>query len=446
VRLVANYDPAFRVQFEGALPPSEERYWRGPVLHDFDGHTWQRASGVYRPRQRLQYLGTPYHYRVALEPSRQRWWIALDTPAKSPEAGVFLSYDNQLIAAEPVVTPLSFDAVSYTRTAAAEPLAASGRRQDSIPPPGNPRTRALAHELRGRSASDADFVDAVLEYLRSGGFEYSLTPEPLGSDALDDFLFSTRAGFCGHYASAFVSLMRAAGVPAHVVTGYLGGEWNPIGEYLVVRQSDAHAWAEVWLEGRGWTRIDPTAVVAPERLRRGVFDLLPDALAGSERLLRNFVWLTRLWQRWDAANNWWTAHVVKFDLSAQLDLLGQLGVRSPEARYLGWAFMLALCGWLAFIAWHSGRGARGPPADPLARAYLRLCRKLARIALPRAPYQGPLSLAAAVSARRPDLADPVGRLLGRYAQLRYGPPAPHSRARDIKEFRRAVGRLSLRRG
>ena len=443
VRLVANYDPAFRVQFDGAAPPPEERYWRGPVLHDFDGHTWQRASGLYRPRQHLQYLGTPYHYRVALEPSRQRWWIALDTPAKSPEAGVLLSYDNQLIAAEPLVAPQSFDAVSYTRTAAAEPLSVSGRRQDSVPPPGNPRTQALAHELRERSASDADFVRAVLDYLRTGGYEYSLTPEPLGSDALDDFLFRTRAGFCGHYASAFVSLMRAAGVPAHVVTGYLGGEWNPIGDYFVVRQSDAHAWAEVWLEGRGWTRIDPTAVVAPERLRRGVFDLLPDALAGSERLLRNTAWLTHLWQRWDAANTWWTAHVVKFDLSAQLDLLGWLGVPSPDARYLGWAFMLALCGWLAFIAWHSGRGARGAAPDALGRAYLRLCRKLARIAPPRAPHQGPMSLAAAVSARRPDLSARVQPLLARYAQLRYGPTAPATRRQDVEAFRRAVARLSL---
>jgi len=212
-----------------------------------------------------------------------------------------------------------------------------------------------------------------------------------------------------------------------------------------VRQSDAHAWAEVWLEGRGWTRIDPTAVVAPERLRRGVFDLLPDALATRARLLRGSAWLTGLLQRWDAANAWWSDHIVKFDYSAQLDLLGRFGIRSPDVRYLGWAFTLALLGWLALIAWHIGRSARPTPPDALARAYARLCNKLARIGPPRAPHQGPLSFAATVTTHRPDLKDSVHALLARYAQLRYGPAAPASRAQDIEEFRRAVARLSLSR-
>jgi len=445
VKLVASYNSAFRVQFAARAPPAEELYWRGPVLHDFDGHTWRRASGAFHLRQRLQYLGTPYRYRVALEPTRQRWWFALDTPAQSSDANVLLTYDNQLLGAEALTEPLSFDAVSYTRTRALEPLGAFGRQQDTTLPPGNPRSVALAQTLRQRAGSDADFVQATLEYLRSSGFVYTLTPEALGADPVDDFLFDTRAGFCGHYASAFVTLMRAAQVPAHVVTGYLGGEWNPIGDYFLVRQSDAHAWAEVWLEGRGWTRIDPTAVVEPERLRRGVFDLLPDALATRERLLRGSAWLTRALQRWDAANAWWSDHVVKFDYSAQLDLLGRFGIRSPDVRYLGWAFMLALLGWLAIIAWHIGRSARPAAPDALARAYARLCRKLARIGAPRAPYQGPLSLAETLRAHRPDLSDRVQPLLRRYTQLRYGPAAPATRAQDIEEFRRAVARLSLSR-
>jgi len=445
VKLIANYDPAFRVQFTGRAPPAEERYWRGPVLHDFDGYTWRRTPGVFPRRQRLQYLGAAYRYRVALEPSWQRWWFALDTPAQSPDVNVLLTSDNQLLGSEPLTEAVSFDAVSYTRTRALEPLGTFARQQDAAPlPPGmNPRSVALAQTLRQRAGSDADFVQATLEYLRSGGFVYTLTPEALGADAVDDFLFDTRAGFCGHYASAFVTLMRAANLPARVVTGYLGGEWNPIGAYFVVRQSDAHAWAEVWLEGRGWTRIDPTAVVAPERLRRGVFDLLPDALTTPERLLRSSAWLTRLLQRWDAANAWWSDHVVKFDYSAQLDLLGRFGIRSPDVRYLGWAFMLALLGWLALIAWHIGRSARPASPDTLARAYARLCRKLERIGPPRAPHQGPLSFADTVTARRPDLRGSVHALLARYAQLRYGPAAPGTRAQDVEEFRRAVARLSL---
>jgi hypothetical protein len=189
--------------------------------------------------------------------------------------------------------------------------------------------------------------------------------------------------------------------------------------------------------------VDPTAVIAPERLRRGVFDLLPDALSGAERLLRASPWLTRLLQRWDALNSWWGDRVVKFDFSAQLDLARRLGIRSPDARHLGWAFVLALLGWLALIAWHIGRRARPPRPDALARAYVRLCRKLARIAPQRVAHQGPLSLAAAVGAYRPDVAASVRALLTRYAQLRYGPPQPATRAADIEAFRRAVVRLSL---
>ncbi|HXW73183.1 MAG TPA: DUF3488 and transglutaminase-like domain-containing protein [Steroidobacteraceae bacterium] len=445
--LVSSYDPAFRVTFAAAVPPPEERYWRGPVLHDFDGHTWRRIPGVLRLRQPLEYLSTPYRYRVALEPSRRHWWIALDTPALSPDTHVLLSYDYELLATESVSEPLSYEALSYTRTRAREPLSLGEQRQDTrLPPTGNPRTHALAESLHARAGSDAAFVEAVLEYLRTGGFTYTTTPKQLGPDSTDDFLFNTREGFCGHFASAFVVLMRAAGVPARVVTGYLGGEWNPVGAYFLVRQSDAHAWAEVWLAGRGWTRVDPTAAVAPERLRRGIIDLLPDALSVRQRLLHASPWLTALLQRWDAADAWWTNHVVRFDYSAQIDLLSRLGVRSPDARYLGWAFMLALCGWLVLIAWQVGRSPRPARPDALARAYARLCRKLARVAPPRGLHQGPLSFAATVIAHRPDLEPAVWPLLNRYAQLRYGPPAPELNDADVEAFRRSVARLSVRRG
>jgi transglutaminase-like putative cysteine protease len=399
------------------------------------------------PRQPLEYVGTAYHYHLTLEPSRRPWWYALDTPARSPDAErVRLTSDQQLVAAAPVTESLGFDAVSYTHTRATQPLDPLSRGlETSLPAEANPRARALARELHRRAGSDGAFVQAVLDYLRGGGFTYSLEPERVGADAIDDFLFRTRVGFCGHYASAFVVLMRAAGVPARVVTGYLGGEWDPYGGYYLVRQSDAHAWAEVWLPSRGWTRVDPTAVVAPERLQRGIADLMPDALPARARLLHASPWLARLLQRWDAANAWWTERVVKFDYAAQLDLLSRFGIRTPDARNLGWAFMLALGGWLTAIAWHIGRGARAVPPDALALAYRRLCRKLARVAAARAPHQGPMSFAASVTAGRPDLAAPVQQLLGQYTRLRYGPPGGDAaaRARSVEEFRRAVARLSL---
>lgn len=442
-QLATDYEPVFRVKFSGAAPRPEERYWRGPVLHEFDGYTWRRGYALLRALPPLDARGTPYRYRVVLEPTHRRYWFGLDTPVQAPDERATLSYDHQLIAREDVNTPVSFEGLSYTQLLGPQPLPAIERHQDlTLPAAVNPRSRELATQLRAQAGSEAAFVGTVLDYFRRGGFVYSLEPEPVGGDPVDQFLFRTRTGFCGHYASAFVALMRAGGVPARVVTGYLGGEWNPIGGYLVVRQSDAHAWAEVWLAARGWTRIDPTAVVAPERLRRGVMELLPGALSARERLLRASPWLTPLLQRWDAATAWWSERVLRYDYGAQLDLLARLGVRAPDARTLGWAFMLVLCLWLIGIGWYFGRAAPAARADPLARAYRRLCRKLARALPPRQSHEGPLAFAAAVRAQRPDLAADVQPLLERYAQLRYGPP----RAADgqaVAAFARAVARLRV---
>ncbi len=443
-RLVANYDPAFRVKFAGA-PPPPPRYWRGPVLHDFDGRTWRRREWAAHPRQPVEFLGAPVHYHVSLQPTQQRFWFALDLPARSPAGQVALTYDFQLIARDPVTDAISYEAVSYPGTRATGALSASARREDTtLPVNANPRARELALQLRAAAGSDADFVAATLDYLAKGGFVYSLEPQPLGANTVDELIFNTREGFCGHYASAFADLMRAAGVPARIVTGYLGGEWNPVGQYLLVRQADAHAWTEVWLEGRGWTRVDPTAVVAPQRLQRGMFDLMPQAFGAGERFIHAAPWLQRLLQRWDAANSWWNDNVVKFEYSTQMDLLARLGIRAPDARYLGWAFMAALLGWLAIVGWHMGRTARAPAGDALARAYLRLCRKLARAGATRLPHQGPVDFAQGIARGHPELAAQVQGLLERYAQLRYG-PAGAAQASEVADFSRAVARLSLRR-
>jgi transglutaminase-like putative cysteine protease len=443
-RLILEYDPAFRASFAGAPPPAEQRYWRGPVLHRFDGHTWRRDPLSLQPRLPLESHGEAVRYRVALEPSRQRWWFALDLPVEAHGERVFLNSDYQLIGAEPVNQLLTYEALSYLGARMQGTLGALARREDTALPAGlNPRTHELATLLRAHAASDADFVRDVLDYLARNGFVYTLEPAPLGHDSIDDFLFRTREGFCGHYASAFVTLMRAAQVPAHVVTGYLGGEWNPVGGYLLVRQADAHAWAEVWLEGRGWTRVDPTAVVAPERLRRGVMDLMPEAFSAGERLLHS-AWVTSLLQRWDAANTWWSEHVIKFDYATQVNLLERLGIHGPDARYLGWAFVAALLLWLALTGWYLARGGRRVRPDALARAYLKLCAKLARAGAARAPHEGPLALARSVRARSAELGARVQPLCEAYARLRYGPQVPGAFEREVAEFARAVARLPVR--
>ncbi len=445
-RLTASYDIAFRVRFDGKPPPPEERYWRGIVMHEFDGTTWTAGQYPTGQMQRLDCLSRPYRYRVYLQPTFERWWLALDTVMGSPSADVHYTGDEQLIVPRRVTDSVSYSAISCTHVLSSLPLSSAARLEDTqLPPERNPRTLALAVQMRRNAGSDAAFVQAALAFLRTGGFSYSLTPPTLGSNPVDDLLFHTRTGFCAHYASAFVDLMRAGGVPARVVTGYLGGEWNPYDGTLIVRQSDAHAWAEVWLHGRGWTRVDPTAVVAPERLYRSILDLLPNSVSAPERLVHAWPWLGAALERWEAINGWWNDRVVGFNYRTQLDLLRKLGFHSPDLRDAGWVFAITLLAWLAWVSWQLGKGGGKPPPDRLGRAYTRLCRKLARIGLPRAAHQGPLAYAQAIIRFRPDLATRVGRLLELYAELRFGLVSDDAHARDLRAFERAVAQLSIRR-
>ncbi|MEO8017073.1 MAG: transglutaminase domain-containing protein, partial [Pseudomonadota bacterium] len=268
----------------------------------------------------------------------------------------------------------------------------------------------------------------------------TLEPGTTTVDSVDTTLFDSKKGFCGHFASSYATMMRAAGVPARVVTGYLGGEWNAAGGYMIVRQSDAHAWTEVWLDGSGWTRIDPTAVVAPERLQRSIFDLLPDALSVTSAFRHNNALMFRLEHLWDGANQWWQEHVVEFNTRSQLDLLRDLGIDTPDWQHLGWAFAIALVVWVAWVSLALRRGVARAKPDRIGRAWIKATRKLARVAKPRQPAEGPMEYARRVSEQRPDLAARVGALATLYARLRFGPVADHH---DIAALEREVRNLAV---
>jgi len=439
-KLANEYDPAFRVRFAGEPPARETLYWRGPVLNSFDGYTWRRERSRFYRGSPLERLGDPVRYRVTLEPTNQPWMFALETVDASPRRDVYLSNDGQLSAMDRITEPVSYDAVSHLVTRSTGELSILGRRFETMLPPGrNPRADALAHEIRARSADDAAFAGAVLEWFRTQGLEYSLEPGTTGLDSVDTTLFDSKLGFCGHFASAYAMMMRSVGVPARVVTGYLGGEWNPVGGYLIVRQSDAHAWTEIWLDGRGWTRIDPTAVVAPERLQRGILDLFTDSLPVTRALLRN-AWLNRLNQLWDGANQLWQERVVEFNFRAQLDLLRRLGIESPDWRHLGWGFALGLMAWIVWVSLSLRRSVARLKPDRLGRAWLRATRRLARVAPARAAHEGPMDYARRVGALRPELGPGVAALAAHYARLRFGLPAGKN---EIAEFERAVSRLAV---
>jgi transglutaminase-like putative cysteine protease len=440
-KLANEYEPAFRVRFEGTPPPQEALYWRGPVLNSFDGFTWRRERMKYYPAEHIEMLGEPVRYRVTLEPTNQPWLFALDTVAESPRRDMFMAHDRQLSAANPVTSTMSYDAVSYLHTRTDGPLSISGRRHETtLPAERNPRARQLALEIRARSGSDREFARAVLDWFRDNGLEYTLEPGTTGIDSVDTTLFVSKRGFCGHFASSYAMMMRAAGVPARVVTGYLGGEWNPLGGYAIVRQSDAHAWTEVWLDGSGWTRVDPTVVIAPERLLRSIFDLLPDSLPASSGFFHSNAFMFQLQHLWDGANQWWQEHVVEFNTRSQLDLLRHLGFDSPDWQHLAWGFAGALLLWVAWISLTLQRGVARAKPDRIGRAWLRATRKLARVAPARAPAEGPMEYAQRVGERRPDLAERVQTLAAQYARLRFGPVASHQ---DVVALEREVSRLAV---
>ena len=310
----------------------------------------------------------------------------------------------------------------------------------------NERSIALAREMRERAGSDQAFVAAVLAKFRDEEYFYTLEPPRLDLNSVDDFLFNTRRGFCEHFASAFTMLARAAGIPARVVTGYQGGELNPMSGYLLIRQSEAHAWSEVWLEGRGWVRVDPTAAVAPERIERGLDAALTEggeSLPGS--FLRRNALLTQVRLAWDAANTFWNNQVVAFGEAQQRWLLERLNIGDADWEELGLALVLALVAFFAvmsaYLAWRFRPRAR----DPLAQIYEQLCRKLARRGLPRAAHEGPSDYVARVVQARPDLSYHLLEARNLYVALRYGPRSwgPQLNRSELSRLKFIVNQLKV---
>ena len=439
--------PAFRVRFHGAVPPPLERYWRGPVLHDFDGYTWRRARFQFLPAQPLQFSGPRYTYRVMLEPNNRPWLFALDQPADWAGAEpVFQAYDYQLLLTNPVTQPRSYELASYTRHLFTDALPVSVRHRDTqLPARRNPRTLALVAAMRTRYADDRGYVRAVLEMFARHGFVYTLTPPKLDYDAVDDFLFNTHRGFCGHYASAFTTMMRAAGIPARVVTGYQGGVYNRFGGYWYISQADAHAWSEIWLDGSGWQRVDPTAVVAPDRLERGTRDPLAADAVDADPWLGTAEWLRQIAFTWDAANMWWRDRVLEFDRFKQRALLEWLGIPDPDWHMLG---LLLAAGFAAFLIWITlalRRELVPHSADPLLAAYQRFCRAAARHGVERRPAEGPVDFAARLKLALPEATTVIDDFISEFVRTRYLAPGEHNDVPRLRRRARAFARLRVRR-
>jgi protein-glutamine gamma-glutamyltransferase len=420
--------PAMRVTFEDAPPPNAQRYFRAHVLWNYDGRTWTGKDQGNGPAQ-VEH-GPALRYTISLEATGQRALPALDVPVEVPP-NTQVGPDWELVADRPVNDPLVYRLSSALAYHLQTQLDDHDRRRALQLPAGfDPRARALGERWRAQyGANDAAIIQAAMDLFHDGGFSYTLAPAPLGTNVIDDFLFGTHEGFCEHYASSFTVLMRAAGIPARVVTGYQGGYWNAIGNYLLVRQSDAHAWSEVWLPHRGWVRLDPTAAVRPERVNQGS----AAANAATSDWSAN-QWLLGWRNRWDVVNQWWNQGVIGFDTLRQHGLLTSFGVRDTSVGTLG--LLLAVGGSLFAALGLSWAMWKRPETDQ-ARAAMRLLEKRLSLAgLVRRHSEGPQHYLSRAARALPSQRGELEHLMRTYLELRYAHEEPP--AYLLKNFRQAV--------
>jgi transglutaminase-like putative cysteine protease len=448
--LMRNEDVAMRVQFQGDPPELSQMYWRGPTLGHYDGRSWLPVRHETGTPPRAQVTPDPegdrIRYQVTLEPHGELWLFPLEhalAAPRAPDLVARLGSDHQWLSSAPVVQRLRYQGAAQASAAIGlneTPLSLQDWLQ--LPAGHHQRTLELAARWQRQTPDPATLVDRALEMFRTGGFRYTPNPPALSDQMVDRFLFETRAGFCEHYASAFVVLMRALDIPARVVTGYQGAERHPSRDYWIVRQADAHAWAEVWLSGRGWVRVDPTAAVAPDRIEQGA------------RVLRHRIGLadsfmpiledSPLWQEWrlslDAVANRWNQSVLNYDRQRQAALLSRIGLDAADPKTLVGALGIMLMLGIGTIALLTLRPHA--PRDPVQADWERFCKRMAGAGLPRHPEETALRYINRIERLlEPQEAQAAARIVQAYCRLRYDPSpvAPE----EVRDFRRRINAFKL---
>ena len=454
-RLSRSAELAFRVSFDNNAPLQDQLYWRGLVLDFFDGRTWRRAGSSFQSYEMMERFqnrlegekqGEALDYDIILEPTQQSWIYALQL-AEFSSSDILQDRYYTLHTSKPVTQRYRYQMRSYLDNQTDIELAARLRaRALQLPEQEiNPRSHQLATSLYAQSSGDLDYANRVMRYFREQPFYYTLTPPELGEASIDDFLFNSLQGFCEHYASSFVYLMRAAGVPARVVVGYQGGEINPFEGYTMVYQYNAHAWAEIWLEGQGWVRMDPTGAVAPERISQGVQAVLgdkPGFLEDSRFSMlrfRNTEWLNTLRLRLDAMDYAWNRWVISYDEDLQLQLLeAMFGDKAKQALLYALGGSLLLFFIIAGFFLLSGR--KRDKRDAATRLYLRLVADLAVHGLARRRGEGPLDFANRVAHSRPEIAADITGITSLYVRMTY---AEEIQEHSFSELQECVFALRL---
>jgi transglutaminase-like putative cysteine protease len=426
--------PAFRAEFLGEPPAPEELYWRGPVFWMFDGRSWKRSfygKNITAP-ERPGTGARAWDYTVQLEPNERKWLFALDYPAIIPPDSR-LTLDFQLLRKRPVTQLIQYGVISNPDFVDMPELSVALQQHAlELPESFNPRTREMIERWRHETPDDRELVRRTLQYFNREPFHYSLDAPLLGEHSVDEFLFDSRTGFCEHYASSFAVMMRMAGIPARIVTGYMGGWYNELGNYVLVRQSDAHAWTEVWMGGSGWTRVDPTGAVSPERVLEGSLGAMP-----APRHLLDFSWLRAMRNNVDIVQQRWNDYVIEYGAGRQSRLLAPLGIGHLSPSRLVAVLFVAIA-LFSVLVFPLVMRIRGPSRkDPVQRAWRRFLRRLASTGLELRPSDGPLEVAAAAAGRLPASAETIHRISHLYASSRYGarPPPLQELRQAIREFR-----------
>ena len=447
--LAENNASAFQVEFpDNNMPAPKDLYFRGLILWFTDGNTWYRGMLPTRFNRSSRTSVEGILQRITVKPHFQRWLFALDRPVAFPRwcqisaGGIFTSVWR-------LEAPYRYSVIS--RIDAAYDFLPKVHRQWALQLPRKPNKRImeLARQWRKRASTDAELIQIAEEFFKGSSFTYSLRPGLLDrDDPLSDFLFNVRKGFCEHYAAAFTFLMRCAGVPARLVAGYQGGEYNPVGKYLEVRQSDAHAWSEVWLEGSGWQRVDPTAWVSPERIEYGMelsqqlsSDLSDEGRSEAIRMALRKSFFKRalkfLKNHWDNIRYKWDVWIISYDIFRQRNFLRSLGLGRVDRLSMFLAVLISIPILLFILSFLLKR--RTLSSDPLVRLYSLFCSKLGKAGLQRMRWEGPVHFSRRAVEKFPQKALEIQQVTHLFVHLRYG-RLEVTRLR-LKELKRYIRKL-----
>jgi transglutaminase-like putative cysteine protease len=440
---------AFRAEFpDRRTGPAGPMYWRGLVMWHCEGMEWRAPyspTSISDSSHGYPANDKAIRQRITVAPHGARWMFALDRPFGVP-SGTMLARGNYLYSVQPIRKARRYEVISSAEPIGRELDANERREALQLPASISPAVRELAASLAAHDSEPRATATRALQFFRTQGFRYSLSPGEYNKNDLEEFLFHRRTGFCGHYAASFATLMRLAGIPARVVVGYLGGEYNDLGGFFLVHQADTHAWCEVWIPENGWTRIDPTAAVAPDRASQDLSSFLAGHVASGEMVTGQSSFVTQLVRLalvnqikslWEALNYQWDTRVLGFDADVQDVLVTSLGLTNSGPLPLVMQVLIAIAALLIIYAGWMRLRTR-PRADRIQALYEHFCQKLARIGVQRDPWEGPSDFATRVAQSLPNQSERVRQITGTYIALRYAPgPAAsslHKFAKEVNAF------------